>query len=289
MTILERLSVLTDEVSDDFVPALDWAAKKDFRYVELRMVDGVNVSNLTDDQLDRARREVNTRGLRLSAIASPLFKCALDPSRPVQTGDLFGAKEEDIPAHFRKLDRTVEIARRLGVRFIRIFSFWREKEPRKYFPEIAGHLRKAADVARRAEVVLLLENETACNGGYAEEVADLVRQVEVPSALRALWDPGNETYGGKSPYPEGYRHVKDLLAHVHLKDAVIGADGKPQCVPIGSGKAPLLAQIQALEKDGYTGVYTLETRYTPPGGTPMQGTEATLEGLKRLLKEGGLL
>ncbi len=284
--ILDRLSVLTDEVSDDFIKALEWSVAHRFRHVEVRMVDGANVVNLSDEQVDRVAAEARKRGLAISAIASPLFKCALDPSRPVGSGDLFGAKEEDIPTHFRRLDRTVEIARRLGVRKIRIFSFWREKEPRRYFAEIAGHLRRAAETAARGDVLLLLENETACNGGYAEEVAELVRQVDRPAALRVLWDPGNETYGGRSPYPEGYRHVKDLLAHVHLKDAVI-EEGKPRCVPIGSGRAPLRAQIEALEKDGYAGVYTLETRYTPEGGTPMQGTEMTLEGLRRLLAAGG--
>jgi sugar phosphate isomerase/epimerase len=286
--ILDRLSVLTDEVSDTFTEALDWAVKNGFTWVEVRMVDGANVANLTDAQADRAAAEVRRRGLKVSAIASPIFKCALDPSRPVGSGDLFGAKEEGIPAHFAKLPRAAKIAKTFGTRGIRIFSFWREKEPARYVDEIVAHLKKAADVAEKEDVLLLQENETACNGGYAAEIAELVRKVDRPRAMRALWDPGNETYGGKSPFPEGYRHVKDLLAHVHLKDAVMGADGKPACVPIGSGQAPLLPQIQALEKDGYKGVYTLETRYTPPGGTAMQGTEATLAGLKKLLQAGGL-
>ena len=105
-------------------------------------------------------------------------------------------------------------------------------------------------------------------------------------AMRVLWDPGNENYGGRSCYPEGYEKVKGLFAHVHLKDSVTGPDGKVACVPIGQGKTPLRDQIRALEKDGYQGLYTLETRYTPPGGTPMQGTEQTLAGLKKILERG---
>jgi sugar phosphate isomerase/epimerase len=280
--IFDRLSVLTDEVSDRFTEALDWAVEKGFRHVEVRMVDGVNVSNLTDVQVDRAAGEIGKRKLKVSAIASPLFKCALDPSRPVGSGDLFGNKEEPLEVHFAKLPRAMGIARRLSTDRIRVFSFWREKEPRKHLPEIVGHLRKAAAAAQKEGVLLLQENETACNGGFAAEVAEIVREVGSP-AMRVLWDPGNETYGGRSAYPEGYAHVKGLFAHVHLKDAVLGPDGKPTCVPIGRGITPLRDQILALEKDGYRGIYTLETRYTPPGGTPMQGTEETLEGLKRLL------
>jgi sugar phosphate isomerase/epimerase len=282
MMILDRLSVLTDEVSDRFPEALDWAVRRGFRFVEVRMVDGTNVSNLDDAQVERAKAEIEKRRLRVSAIASPLFKCALDPARPVQSGDLFGNREEDLATHMRKLPRAIAIAKRLKTDKIRIFSFWREKEPRKYFPEIVAHLKQAAALAEKEGILLLQENETACNGGYAEEVAELVRQVG-SSAMRVLWDPGNENYGGRSCYPEGYEKVKGLFAHVHLKDSAPGPDGKVACVPIGRGRTPLRPQIEALERDGYRGLYTLETRYTPPGGTAMQGTEETLEGLKKLL------
>jgi sugar phosphate isomerase/epimerase len=281
--IFDRLSVLTDEVSERLTEALDWAVRRGLRRVEVRMVDGANVVNLADDQVERARREIQARGLSVSAVASPLFKCALDPSRPVGTGDLFGNREEDLPTHFAKLPRAIRIARALGTRLIRIFSFWREKEPSLYGGEIVDHLRRAAAVAAEENVLLLLENETACNGGYAEEVARLAREVDRPAALRVLWDPGNEDYGGRRAFPEGYGHVKGLFAHVHLKDVVIDPDGKPRCVPIGSGRVRLREQILALERDGYRGLYTLETRYAPEGGTPMQGTDQTLDGLRRLL------
>ncbi len=280
--ILDRLSVLTDEVSERFTEALDWAVGNGFRYVEVRMVDGANVANLDDAQVERAAAEVRKRNLTVSAIASPLFKCALDPSRPVESGDLFGSKEEPVAAHHAKLPRTIDIAKRLGTRKIRVFSFWREKEPAKHVPDVVTELKKAATIAAQADVVLLQENETACNGGYAAEVAEFVRRVGSP-AMRVLWDPGNETYGGKSAYPEGYAAVKGLFDHVHLKDVTRDAAGKPVCVPIGRGQTPLREQIRALEQDGYRGLYTLETRYTPPGGTARQGTEQTLAGLKAIV------
>jgi L-ribulose-5-phosphate 3-epimerase len=281
-SVIERLSVLTDEVSGNLVEALDWAVRNGFKYVEIRMVDGANVSNLSDLDIERAKREIDKRGLKVSAIASPLFKCMLDAARPVQSGDLFGNKEEDLATHMSKLPRSIAIAKKLGTKYIRIFSFWRESDPKKHLPEIVSHLKKAAALAEKEGVLLLQENENACNGGYAEEVAEIVRQVNSP-AMRVLWDPGNENYGGRNCYPEGYEKVKGLFAHVHLKDSVVGPDGKTTCVPIGSGKTPLRDQIRALEKDGYQGIYTLETRYTPPGGTPMQGTEQTLAGLKKIL------
>ncbi|TVY08589.1 sugar phosphate isomerase/epimerase family protein [Paenibacillus cremeus] len=284
--IWDRLGVISDEVSADFREALDWIVAEGLKHVEIRMVDGINVSNLTDEQVKRAAEETAHRGLSVSAIASPLFKCLLDPSRPVETGDVFGQAEESVEAHFAKLERTIRIASMLGTSRIRIFSFWREGDPAAYRAEIVQHLSRAARVAERSGVTLLLENERSCNGGYAFEVAALVRAVDSP-ALRALWDPGNEAQGEYWAYPQVYHEVRDLLGHVHLKDAVVdAASGKPRCVPIGSGRVPYVRQIHDLEADGYRGLYVIETHYVPPGGTKMDGTKQTLEGLRSLF--GGI-
>src|SRR3712207_379827 len=97
---VNRLGILTDEVSDRFDDALDWAAEQKLAHVEARVIDGRNVATLTDEQARDVRRRVEARGLFVSAVASPLFKCALDPSRPVASGDRFGQQEEDVEAHF---------------------------------------------------------------------------------------------------------------------------------------------------------------------------------------------
>ncbi|MCQ6560671.1 sugar phosphate isomerase/epimerase family protein [Paenibacillus mendelii] len=282
--VLNRLGVLTDEVSAHFEEALDWSAEQGLRHVEVRVINGTNVVELNDSQLLEVRRLVEERGLYISAVASPLFKCKLDPSRQAAHGDTFGQREESLDTHFVKLERVVEIAKLLGTNRIRIFSFWREENPSLYWGEIIRQLRKAAEIAERHGVVLLLENEPACNGGFAEEVADLVRGTGSP-ALKGLWDPGNEAYGGREAYPAGYAFMKDVLAHIHLKDAIIREDGTARCVPLGSGVVPVIAQLKALLADGYDGLFTLETHFIPEGGTQMTGTRMTLDALRALLKE----
>jgi L-ribulose-5-phosphate 3-epimerase len=282
--ILERLGVLTDEVCANFEEALDWAAEQGLKHVEVRVINGLNAVTLNDDQAIEVRRQVEVRGLFISAIASPLFKCALDSSRSIASGDTFGQKEESVEAHFAKLDRVIQLAKLFGTTRIRIFSFWREVHPQLYMEDIVCHLRRAAQVARREGVQLLLENEPSCNGGFAEEVAEMVRSVDSP-ALRGLWDPGNEAYGGREAFPAGYGFMKDLLAHIHLKDAYICEDGTARCVPLGSGSVPLIAHLKALLADGYDGLFTIETHYIPEGGTQMTGTRMTLDALRALLSE----
>jgi len=281
---LSRLGVLTDEVSDRYEEALDWVAEQGLAHVEVRVVDGRNAASLSDEAAAEVRRQAEARGLYISAIASPVFKCALDPARPVASGDTFGQEEESVEVHFAKLSRVIELAELMGTKRIRVFSFWREREPERYTEEIVGHLRRAADIASKAGVTLLLENEAACNGGSAREVAELVRAVDSP-ALRALWDPGNEAHAGKEAYPRGYETIRPYAAHVHLKDACFGPDGKARCVPLGSGDVPVIAQLKALEADGYEGLFTIETHFVPRDGSRMTGTRMTLDALRALAKE----
>src|SRR4051794_25342405 len=98
LSVVDRLGILTDEVSKDFQDSLDWTKEQGLKHVEIRTVDGKNVAALDDDQAREVRRQVEARGLFISAVASPLFKCALDPSRPVASGDRFGQQEEGVEA-----------------------------------------------------------------------------------------------------------------------------------------------------------------------------------------------
>src|SRR5258706_5517995 len=282
--ILDRLGILTDEVSANFDDALDWIAEQRLKHVEVGVVDGRNVVTLDDAQVRDVGHRVESRGLYISAIASPLFKCALDPSRPVASGDRFGQQEEGVEAHFAKLECVIAIAKLLDAPRIRIFSFWREQDPGRYHDDIVRHLKRAGAIGTGAGVLLLVENEPSCNGGFAAEVAQIVRRVNSP-AVQAPWDPGNEAYGRREAFPGPDGYLKDVRAHVHLKDAYISKGGAPRCVPLGSGSVPWIAHFRALAADGYDGLFTIETHFIPDGGTQKTGSRMTLDAIRTLLNE----
>ncbi|GMA62051.1 sugar phosphate isomerase/epimerase [Alicyclobacillus fastidiosus] len=276
--ILSRLGIITDEVSDNFEEALEWANSHHLTHVELRTINRKNITCLSDEDIEYVLSLLQKRRLQVSCIASPVFKCSLNPERPVLRGDTFGSNDEDTANHFNKLRRVIRLAKQMNCKYIRVFSFWREERPQDYTSEIVKYLRCAAEIAQENGVVLLLENEPTCNGGFAEEVAMLVRTVNSP-ALRVLWDPGNEVYGGRQAYPEGYKFVKDLISHVHLKDVGHDREQHVQCLPIGRGLVPYVEHLIALQEHGYSGLFTLETHYVPSNGTRKHGSELALEGI----------
>jgi sugar phosphate isomerase/epimerase len=237
--------------------------------------------DLEPERLRLLRSTLIQRGVRVSGLASPVFKCALDPKRQVERGDTFFASEGTVSDHMEMLHRALEVAGYFEAPGVRIFSFWREHNPDPYVEEIAEHLHRAARLAETSGVRLWLENEPSTNGGYAQEVAHLVARVNSPF-LRVLWDPGNERFGGNVPFPDGYEQVRPWIGHVHLKDAVYTPEQGGKCVPIGEGEACLEEQLSALERDGYTGLYTVETHFVPEGGTEADGTRRSLAGLRRI-------
>lgn len=283
---LSRLGILTDEVAADVDTALDWAAARGLGHVELRMVDGVNLIELPPERIRRIGQAAAERGIAVSCIASPVFKCALDPTRQVASGDRFGQEEEGVEAHFAKLNRAMDIALQLETRQIRLFSFWRESEPERYTQEIADYLKSAAALAESRGVMLLLENEPACNGGDAEEAAAIVRLVNSP-VLRLLWDPGNEAGRGRMVYPDSYERIRDVLHHIHLKDVVIPAAGGRRFVPIGQGRSAYADLLPALCREGYAGQFTLEPHFIPAQGTAADGAGQSLESLLALAERTG--
>ncbi len=278
--LMSKLGIITDEVSPHLEEALDFATDHGLTHVEIRTVEGRNAIDLSDEELKRVHTAVQRRGLFVSCFSSPVFKCALDVNRAVQVGDVFSDKGGGVEEHFHKLTRAIEIARQLRTRNVRIFSFWREFHPEEHTAEIVQYLKQAAALAMRHDVMLLLENEPACNAGYASEVNTFVCIIDSP-ALKALWDPGNEAYGLREAFPSGYQAIKQTVEHVHLKDVRIDEFGKPHCVPIGSGIVPYDLQLKALHDDGYNGLFTLEPHYIPQGGTAKDGSELTLKGLLR--------
>jgi L-ribulose-5-phosphate 3-epimerase len=280
------IGAVTDEFSPaDFDRALDAMADLGMTFAELRVVFDRNIIDLSDAEIDRARTMVETRGMRVLSIASPVLKCTLPDAPPVAPyiqQDVFGSAYtfSDQP---RLASRAFDIAERMGARIIRVFSYWRTVDPRECFDRVASALRNLADEAGRRGLIIGIENEHACNIATGEETSRLLSAVDHP-ALQVIWDPANAYVAGEIPFPEGYAQLSvSSIAHIHAKDCHV-RDHVPVFGPLGEMGIDWRGQLAALARDGYRGGVSLETHWGGPGGDKFQGSLICGRNLKELVR-----
>jgi sugar phosphate isomerase/epimerase len=284
MPQLFPIAAITDEFSPDITAAVRSMSEIGMTAAELRMVFGKNIIDLTDEELDRAKQIVSQQGMSVISIASPLLKCVLPDAPEVDARfqqDIFASKHtfEDQP---RLTGRAFEIAKRMGARIVRVFSYWRTVEPEKCFDRVVGALRALAETAAKHDLIIGLENEQACNIATGEETARVLAAIDDPH-LQVVWDPCNALVSGENPFPQGYRRLPvRRIVHVHAKDCFVN-DHKPAFGPLGECGIDWRGQIAALVADGYKGYISLETHWPGPGGDKHTASMICGRNLKALV------
>ena len=268
------IAAITDEFSPEHLEtALGAMREIGMQAAELRVVSGKNIMDLSERELDQARDTLASAGFSVISIASPLLKCVVPDSPPIDDRvqhDVFASKHTfaDQP---RLTEHAFAIAKKFDARIIRVFSFWRTVEPDKCFEQVVGALRPLAEQAARHGLVIGLENEHACNIATARESARLLDAVRHPN-LKLVWDPANAYAAGENPFPEGYGLLPpDRIAHVHAKDCHLEGH-KPVWGPLGTRAIDWKGQIAALIRDRYSGYLSLETHWPGPDGNKFEGS-----------------
>jgi sugar phosphate isomerase/epimerase len=279
-----KLGIIADELTDKLEEAVPFFSSYNLHWIELREMWGKNIMNSSPDDLDRAKKLLEKHGLHVSDIASPIFKWNL-PQMPAKAGE----KRDSYKASFVEddadplLEQSFKLARFFGTRQVRIFSYWRVKEPERAYPFVRDRLAKAAELAAKNDMVLVLENEHSCNIGTGRELGPLLKDVNSPG-LRGNWDPGNAAMLDEIPYPHGYEAVKGRFSHMHIKDVRTDVNnGKKEWAPVGGGIIDWKGQIEALKKDRYEGTMSLETHYLRADRNKVESTRESLEGLLKLM------
>jgi sugar phosphate isomerase/epimerase len=280
-----KLGIISDELTDNLEDALDFISHYNLHGTELRVIWGKNIMASPQSDLDRAKKLLAGHQVQVSDIASPIFKWNLPqiPAKADEKRDTFNATyiEEDAD---KLLDDSFRLARFFGTRKVRIFSYWRVKDPDLAYPYVRDRLAKAAQLAARNDIVLVLENEHSCNVGTGRELGRILKDVNSPN-LRGNWDPGNAVMLGEFPYSEGYPAVRDYIAHAHIKDVRKDPKtGKLDWAPVGAGVVDWKGQFQAFRRDGYQGTMSLETHYRRADGNKVESTRESLEGIFEAIK-----
>jgi L-ribulose-5-phosphate 3-epimerase len=286
-----RLSVINDELTQDFDRACQ-IASQDFGlgWIEVRGMWNKNITELNLKEIADAQQILAKYKLRVTDIASPLFKVDW-PGAPLSKHspkrDQFHA-DFDFKQQDELLDHSIELTKAFKTDRIRCFDFWRLEDPKPYREAIDAKLREAAEKCEKHNVILLLENEMACNTATAEEAIGVLKAVPNKNFM-LNWDPGNAaTFPDNTPYPNGYNLLpKDRIGHCHSKDVKRLPDGKYEWAPVGAGVVDWVGQFQALKRDNYRYAVSLETHWRG-AGTPEASTRISMQGLKDTLKKAGI-
>jgi sugar phosphate isomerase/epimerase len=228
------LSGFADEIDPD--PATQFGTLRDLgiQFVEFRSAWGVNVLDLSDEQIADLKRLLAEFGIGLSAVGSPIGKVGI---------------HDDFDEHLRRFDRALWVARELEAPYIRIFSFWMPEgdDPAKHRDEVLRRMSALAERARGHDVILAHENERKIYGDVPSRCLDIVESVGAEN-LRLVWDPANFVLCGVSPFSEGFAMLRPYIEYLQIKDA-IRAEGR--VVPAGEGDGEIPETIRALRDDGF--------------------------------------
>ncbi len=213
-----KLSAFADEYAASFERQLHGLARFGIDYIELRHVDGKNVSALSEREFLEVRAQLDACGIRASAIGSPIGKIRLD---------------EDLAAHLDMARRVFAGAQALGTPYVRVFSFYAPcgKCITDMKSEVTDAMSLLLDAAEEYGVTLCHENEAAIYGDTPARCRELLDCFD--GKLKCVFDMGNFVLEGATPYPDAYRLLQKDIAYFHIKDAL----SQGAVVPPGKGEA----------------------------------------------------
>jgi len=264
------LSGFADEISADLDVQLDVLENLGIDHLELRGVWGKNVLSLSDDETSTVKSELDQRGIKVSAIGSPIGKIEIDdPFEP----------------HLDDFRRAMDLAEYFDCQYIRMFSFFvPEGRADDYRSQVMERLSALVAEVEGRPLVLLHENERHIYGDIPRRCLDILQTIASPQ-MRLTFDPANFVMCGVRPFSEGYDLLKDYIQYVHIKDAIMAEN---RVVPAGEGDGEVGELLRALKERDYDGFLSLEPHLVVAGqSTGFTGPElfgVAVRALRGLLK-----
>lgn len=212
-----KIYAFADEASPNIDGQITALKRNGLQGIEIRNVDGANVSDITLEKAKEVKRKLDANGLVTWSVGSPIGKIDIE--------------NDDFNAHLEKLKHTLEIADILDSKNIRIFSFYipEGKSAENYKNEVIARLGQMCEIAKAHTVFLCHENEKGIYGDIPERCLDL--HSALPE-LRGIFDPANYVQSGADTL-KAWDMLKDYIYYMHIKDSKL--DGTVVPAGIGDG------------------------------------------------------
>ncbi len=229
-----------DEIADSLTEQMATLKELGIHYIEMRNVDGKNLSDCTLEEARAIKARLDENGFRLSAVGSPLGKIGVN---------------DDFGPHYEKFKHVCQIARIMETRYIRTFSFFIPKgeDADVYQEKVLGYWKQFADYARTQDLILLHENEKGIYGDTPARCKTLLDAMDW-NVVKGIFDPANFVQCGCDT-KTGFDLLEKQIVYMHIKDALL-ENGK--VVPSGQGDGNLAYILGRLAAQGYEGFLSLE-------------------------------
>ena len=210
-----KIYAFADEASPNIDGQITAIKRNGLNGLEMRNVDGVNVSDITIEKAKEVKHKLQENGLITWSVGSPIGKIDI--------------VKDDFKAHTEKLKHTLEIADILDSKNIRMFSFYipNGKDASEYKNEVIERLGVMCDIARNFGVSLCHENEKGIYGDIPERCLEIHKALP---ELKGIFDPANYVQSGADTL-KAWDMLKSYIYYMHIKDAKL--DGT--VVPAGQG------------------------------------------------------
>ena len=210
---------------------------------EPRGIDGKNIADFTVEEAKELKAKLDAQGIKVSSIGSPFGKIEID---------------EDFEPHFEKFKNTVEVAKILETKYIRMFSFFFTKgqsyEDNR--EEVLRRVKAMADYSYEQGVYCCLENEKGIYGDTDDRNLEILRYCN--PKLYAIVDPANYIQCGVDPL-KAYEKVAGYVKYLHVKDAYFE---NGEVVPAGKGDGSVAEIIRLFARNNGEKFLSLEPHLT---------------------------
>lgn len=222
-------SAFADEASSDINEQIAACKKSGIECIELRNVNGKNISNFTVEEAEKLKALLDSEGIGVSSIGSHYGKIKIT---------------DDFAPHFEAFKNTVEVAKALGAKYIRMFSFYFKNGESydEYRDEVFSRLTAMVEYAYERGVLCCHENEKGIYGDIPERCLEIAEHFG--EKLGCIFDPANYIQCGANT-AEGFEKLGKYVTYMHIKDAIAGTD---KVVPAGKGDGNVEAILRTLDK-----------------------------------------
>jgi sugar phosphate isomerase/epimerase len=239
-------SGISDESGQSIAVQIKAHRELAWKHLEIRMVDGQNLTALSDDAFAAVRDAILAAGMTVSCFASAIANWA----RPITC---------DPSIDIEDLKRAIPRMHAFKTPFIRVMSYPNDKDHPLSHPEwrkeAIRRMKLLAKIAEDGGVILAHENCSGWGGLSAENSNVLLGEVNSP-ALKVVFDTGNPVTYRQNSW-DYYKAVYNDIVYVHIKDARI-VDGHEVYTYCGEGDGCVREIVGDLLSKGYDGGFSIE-------------------------------